>query len=154
MWQEPSSPIDTKGFLPMYASTFPASPATDAYLRSGRIIEPDETSQDMVNRVVTALATADACFGPQGAQVFAKRLGWALDTGRIVFSTPIMTNAGRYPDRPLAACAVPPVDLRGDLAAVKTVVDDYHRAGMGTGFNLDASCPSRTRPSRSSSAAR
>ncbi|MGH3867028.1 MAG: hypothetical protein ACRDQ4_12975 [Pseudonocardiaceae bacterium] len=60
-----------------------------------------------------------------------------MDTARIVFSTPIMTNAGRYADRPLAACAVPPVNLRGDLALVKTMVDDYHRAGMGTGFNLD-----------------
>jgi ribonucleoside-diphosphate reductase alpha chain len=60
-----------------------------------------------------------------------------LDTERIVFSTPIMTNAGRHFDRPLAACAVPPVDLRGDLASVKTIVDGYHRAGMGTGFNLD-----------------
>ena len=48
-----------------------------------------------------------------------------------------MTNAGRYVDRSLAACAVPPVNLRGDLALVKTMVDDYHRAGMGTGFTLD-----------------
>ncbi|MBO0804425.1 MAG: hypothetical protein J2P25_15285 [Nocardiopsaceae bacterium] len=39
--------------------------------------------------------------------------------------------------RPLAACAVPPTDLRGDLAAVKAIVDDYHRAGMGIGFSLD-----------------
>lgn len=121
----------------MYASTYPSSPATDAYLRSGRIIEPGETCQDMVTRIVTALADADAHFDPAGAERFAERLGWAMDTSRIVFSTPIMTNAGRYPDRPLAACAVPPVDLRGDLAEVKTMVDDYHRAGMGTGFNLD-----------------
>ncbi|ASR35438.1 hypothetical protein BAY61_10995 [Prauserella marina] len=126
-----------EGLLPMYASTFQTSPATDAYLRSGRIIAPRETGQDMVTRIVTALADADAQFDPIGAEWFAKRLGRAMDTARIVFSTPIMTNAGRYPDRPLAACAVPPVDLRGDLAAVKTVVDEYHQAGMGTGFNLN-----------------
>ncbi|MGH3449482.1 MAG: hypothetical protein ACRDQW_01915, partial [Haloechinothrix sp.] len=47
-----------------------------------------------------------------------------------------------YPDRPLAACAVPPVDLRGDLSHVKTIVDDYHRAGMGTGFPLISSATS------------
>ncbi|MGH8931816.1 MAG: hypothetical protein ACRDZO_14625 [Egibacteraceae bacterium] len=121
----------------MYASTFPSSPTTDAYLRAGRIIASDETGQGMVNRIVATLAEADARFDPAGAEAFSERLGRAMDTARIVFSTPIMTNAGRYADRPLAACAVPPVDLRGDLAYVKTVVDDYHRAGMGTGFNLD-----------------
>ncbi|GGP88269.1 ribonucleotide reductase N-terminal alpha domain-containing protein [Saccharothrix coeruleofusca] len=121
----------------MYASTFPSTPTTDSYLRDGRIIGPGETGQDMVNRIVAALAAADARFGEGDAEAFAEQLGWALDTARIVFSTPIMTNAGRYPDRPLAACAVPPVNLRGDLSAVKTVVDEYHRAGMGTGFNLD-----------------
>jgi ribonucleoside-diphosphate reductase alpha chain len=121
----------------MYSSSFPSSPATNQYLRAGRIITPGETGQDMVNRIVTALATADARFDPAGAQAFAERLGRAMDTARIVFSTPIMTNAGRYADRPLAACAVPPVDLHGDPQQVKAVVDDYHRAGMGTGFNLD-----------------
>lgn len=122
---------------PVYVSAFPTSPATDAYLRAGRITAPAETARDMVDRIVTALATADARFDPAGARGFADRLGRAMDTGRLVFSTPIMTNAGRHPDRPLSACAVPPVDLRGDLAQVKTVVDDYHRAGMGTGFALD-----------------
>ncbi len=121
----------------MYASTFPCNPATDAYLRQGRIIDPGENGRDMVDRIVAALADADARFDPIGARAFAERLGRTMDTRRIVFSTPIMTNAGRYPDRPLAACAVPPVDLRGDLNEVKTVVNGYHRAGMGTGFNLD-----------------
>ncbi|MFC0105546.1 ribonucleotide reductase N-terminal alpha domain-containing protein [Kibdelosporangium aridum] len=121
----------------MYASTFPSSPATDAYLRRGRIIAPHETGQDMVSRVVTALAETDAGFDPEGAEAFADQLGWAMDSARIVFSTPIMTNAGRHPDKPLAACAVPPVDLRSDLAAVKSTVDAYHQAGMGTGFALD-----------------
>lgn len=121
----------------MYSSTFPSSPGTDAYLRAGQIIESGETGQDMVNRIVAVLATADAYVDPTGAEAFAERLGWAMDTARIVFSTPIMTNAGRYADRPLAACAVPPVNLRGDLTLVKTMVDEYHRAGMGTGFTLD-----------------
>ncbi|MGH8921875.1 MAG: ribonucleotide reductase N-terminal alpha domain-containing protein, partial [Actinomycetes bacterium] len=121
----------------MYRSTFPTSPDLEDYLRRGRMISEQETAQDMVTRVVAALETADARFDPAGAAVFGERLGWALDTQRIVFSTPIMTNAGRHDDRPLAACAVPPVDLRGDLARVKTIVDSYHRAGMGTGFNLD-----------------
>ncbi|MFI5614955.1 hypothetical protein [Amycolatopsis sp. NPDC051903] len=101
------------------------------------MISEHETAQDMVTRIVATIEGADARFDPAGAAAFGERLGWALDNEWIVFSTPIMTNAGRHSDRPLAACAVPPVDLRGDLAQVKTVVDGYHRAGMGTGFNLD-----------------
>ncbi len=121
----------------MYSSAFSNRPHIDRYLRAGRMISENETARDMINRVVDTLAAADARFDPTGADHFAERLGWGLDTERIVFSTPIMTNAGRHPDRPLAACAVPPVDLRGDLAQVKSLVDDHHRAGMGTGFALD-----------------
>ena len=120
----------------VYCSRFPSTPYLEAYLRDGRITGPGETARDMISRVVAALAAADRRFDPGGADAFAQRLGGALDDRRIVFSTPVMTNAGRHASRPLAACAVPPADLRGDLAAVKAIVDDYHRAGMGTGFNL------------------
>lgn len=121
----------------MYKSTFPSHPGLDVQLRAQRMIGVDETAQDMVTRIVGALENADARFGSSDSAEFAEHLGWAMDTERIVFSTPIMTNAGRYHNRPLAACAVPPVDLRGDLDQVKTIVDGYHKAGMGTGFALD-----------------
>lgn len=121
----------------MYNSSFPANPHIEAYLRAGRIIADTETAQDMVTRIVAALGTADSEFDSDTTPEFTDKLGRALDGGRIVFSIPIMTNAGRFPERPLAACAVPPVDLRGDLTQVKAVVDSYHRAGMGTGFALD-----------------
>lgn len=120
----------------MYFSRFPSIPYLEAYLRDGRITGPGETARDMINRVVAALSAADRQFDPGGADDFARHLGEALDDRRIVFSTPVMTNAGRHVSRPLAACAVPPADLRGDLSLVKTIVDDYHRAGMGTGFSL------------------
>jgi ribonucleoside-diphosphate reductase alpha chain len=121
----------------VYPSRFPSTPYLEAYLRDGRITDPGETAQDMITRIVAVLAAADRRFAPHDADVFAQALGEALDDCRIVFSTPVMTNAGRHVSRPLAACAVPPVDLRGDLVMVKAVVDDYHRAGMGTGFSLD-----------------
>lgn len=121
----------------MYSSRFPSTPYLEAYLRDGRITGPGETARDMINRVVAALTAADRTFDPGSADDFARQLGEALDNRRIVFSTPVMTNAGRHASRPLAACAVPPADLRGDLAMVKAIVDDYHRAGMGTGFALD-----------------
>lgn len=115
----------------MYSSRFPTTPYLEGYLRDGHITGPGETARDMVNRIVAALATADRNFDPDGTDGFAAQLGEALDDRRIVFSTPVMTNAGRHVSRPLAACAVPPADLRGDLAAVKAIVDDYHQAGMG-----------------------
>ena len=120
----------------MYSSRFPSTPYLEAYLRDGHITGPGETARDMISRIVCALTTAERRFDPGGADAFAQRLGEALDDRRIVFSTPVMTNAGRHVSRPLAACAVPPADLRGDLATVKAIVDDYHRAGMGTGFSL------------------
>ena len=121
----------------MYSSCFPSNLHLETYLRDGRMTGSGETARDMINRIVAALAAADRHFDPGGADAFAQLLGEALDDHRIVFSTPVMTNAGRHRSRPLAACAVPPGDLRGDLALVKAVVDDYHRAGMGTGFSLD-----------------
>ena len=121
----------------MYFSRFPSTPHLEAYLRDGRITGPGETARDMITRIVAALGAADRQFGAGDTDDFAQQLGEALDDQRIVFSTPVMTNAGRHFSRPLAACAVPPADLRGDLAAVKAVVNDYHRAGMGTGFTLD-----------------
>jgi len=111
----------------VYFSRFPSTPDLEAYLRNGRITGPGETARDMINRIVGTLAAADARLDPCGADAFAQRLGEALDDRLIVFSTPVMTNAGRHASRPLAACAVPPADLRGDLTQVKAIVDDYHR---------------------------
>lgn len=77
-WVAGAQQFQTAGRAPtMYSSTFPSSPATDQYLRAGKMIGPDETGQDMVNRVVAALATADAHFDPDGADAFAERLGRA-----------------------------------------------------------------------------
>ena len=69
---------------------------------------------------------------------FSDRIGSLMDAGYVVFSTPILTNAGRQEfHRPLSACTVPPVQLRGDLSAVTRMVNTYHREAMGTGFNFD-----------------
>jgi ribonucleoside-diphosphate reductase alpha chain len=121
----------------MYESKFPSIPYVDRYLEEGRITAAGESARDMISRVVRCLAAADAIFDSAGAEQFGQQLGAALDSKQIVFSTPVMTNAGRYAGKPLAACSVPPADLRGDLAMVKTIVDSYHQAGMGTGFSLD-----------------
>lgn len=124
----------------LYQSTFNPSPAAETVLRNGRMIKSDESPGDMVQRVVQDIASAEHKFGTPEADIekFAHKLGELMDDKKIVFSTPILTNAGRKDFiKPLSACSVPPVDLRGDLGQVKKLVDAYHQDAMGTGFNLD-----------------
>jgi ribonucleoside-diphosphate reductase alpha chain len=92
----------------------------------------------MVERVVNDIAGAERLFSvsAEDLNIFADKLGNLIDGQMIVFSTPIMTNAWRTENKPLSACTVPSVDLRGDLKLVKKTVDSYHQEAMGTGFNL------------------
>lgn len=107
-------------------------------LRTGQIIDPNEMPHEMVDRVVSTVAGIEKKFGATETEIieFAQKLGKYVDDQSIIFSTPVLTNAGRFNDRPLSACVVPPVDLRGDLSRVKEIVDEYHQDGMGTGFDL------------------
>lgn len=107
-------------------------------LRTGQIIDPNEMPHEMVDRVVSTVAGIEKKFGATETEIieFAQKLGRYVDDLSIIFSTPVLTNAGRFNDRPLSACVVPPVDLRGDLSRVKEIVDEYHQDGMGTGFDL------------------
>lgn len=107
-------------------------------LRTGKIIDPNEMPHEMVDRVVSTVAGIEKKFGATETEIieFAQKLGKYVDDQSIIFSTPVLTNAGRFNDRPLSACVVPPVDLRGDLSRVKEIVDEYHQDGMGTGFDL------------------
>lgn len=124
----------------LYNSSF--SPSEYVYKRillDGKICAPQETAQQMVERVVQAIYQTELRFSSQReAMQFADNIGSLMDSGKIVFSTPIMTNAGRSDfSRPLSACSVPSVNLNGDWAKIKTIVDTYHEEAMGTGFNFD-----------------
>ncbi|MCL4354202.1 hypothetical protein M1349_01890 [Patescibacteria group bacterium] len=122
-----------------HRSGFKVSSFEESVMRKGRIIGDRETPDDMVNRVVEALVSVEDSFSTPLKQqrTLQDRLGSALIGREIVFSTPIMTNAGRHFERPLSACSVPPVNLRGDLNLVKKVIGEYHQQGMGTGFNFN-----------------
>ena len=89
--------------------------------------------------MVHSLFFVEKKFGTSEAETrrLMNEFGSYLDSKYCVMSTPVMNNAGRYQERPLSACTVPPVDLRKDLAAARTIVDRFHMEGMGTGFNLD-----------------
>ncbi|MEV4238942.1 ribonucleotide reductase N-terminal alpha domain-containing protein [Nocardia sp. NPDC049737] len=120
-------------------SRFHPSASAEHILRSGRIIGPEETPAAMVERVTRCLAQQDAAScGQRQAETFAAEFESAFDSREIVMSTPIMTNAGRYADRPLTACAVPTVDIGSSEAQrLREEVVVLHEQGMGTGFNLD-----------------
>lgn len=124
----------------LYNSCFaPSQFIQERILKNGKICAVHETPDQMVNRVVGAIYVADQKFTTSKlAEAFADAIGSLMDAGSIVFSTPIMTNAGR-PDfrRPLSACTVPPVNLNGDWSNIRKMVDTYHAEAMGTGFNFD-----------------
>ena len=123
-----------------YQSSFsPSDFVREEILKKGHIIVENETPAEMIERIVVALHSTEQSFSDAvEAKKFAESIGKLMDERKIVFSTPVMTNAGRTEfHRPLSACTVPPISLRGDLSKVREMVDMYHQEAIGTGFNLD-----------------
>ncbi len=126
--------------LGMYKSSFSPSAQATRVLTTGRILGDNETPQQMIERVVASLTEVEAKFGTATKEIFSlqAKLGYLLDEKYYVLSTPILTNAGRYLQKPLSACTVPPIDLaHDDIAKVREVVTRMHQDGMGTGFSLN-----------------
>lgn len=123
-----------------YKSTFNASPVGEVILRKGHIIDDHETSADMTNRMLNELFDIElSAFNtsPKLVASLKKEFGLFLDKKDCVMSTPIMTNAGRYSDKPLSAVTVPPISLLDSRNKIKQIIDSYHQDAIGTGFNLD-----------------
>lgn len=124
-----------------YSSRF-TPPHTSALkvLKEGLILGDNEQPHAMVERIVNTVASAEKKYGMSKnlipTHIFAQKLGTLMDKHAIVFSTPILTNAGRFTHRPLSACVMPPVNLKADFKKIKSMVDTYHQDGMGTGYNL------------------
>ena len=107
-----------------YFSSFEPSVLAQKILNDGKITAPEETPKQMIERMILALFEPEKRFGTPQAQIqkMMDEFGWLLDNKYAVMSTPIMNNAGRYKNKPLSACTVPPVDLRGDLTQVKRTI--------------------------------
>lgn len=124
----------------IYHSTFvPSKHALDV-LQRGKILNKGETPSDMIERVVRTITEIESSFGtdPEEIQLLAKEFGLLLDEKYCVMSTPVLTNAGRYFEKPLSACTVPSLDLVHDnIDHIKRVITKMHQDGMGTGFSLD-----------------
>lgn len=132
--------IVKSGELKVYESSFTPNSEALNLLRKGKIIDESESGSDMVERVVSTLAHEESSFstGPE-TQQFAQKLGERMDDGRIIMSTTIMTNAGRYFDRPLGACTMPTSNLtQCDPDMLRNEIDILHQQGMGTGFDLNS----------------
>jgi ribonucleoside-diphosphate reductase alpha chain len=109
-------------------------------LKQGRILQLNESPTQMVERVVRAIVNTEAIYPVSVKEMksFARELTDLIDQRKVIFSTPVMTNAGTNSGRPLSACTVPPISLREDISKIKRMVDTYHQEGLGTGFNFDS----------------
>ncbi len=90
----------------------------------------------MINRVVATIYNADVEYEqePGESAVFADRLMEQIDQQKVVFSTPILNNAGISGHKMLSACVVP---IGGHSTSLSRQVNRLHQNGMGTGYNLD-----------------
>ena len=103
------------------------------------LCEKGESVRDIFARVVKTISNIEKDFsGKLVAKGFGKQMMGTLMKRKLIPSTTVLMNAGRFDEAPLSACAVPPVNLCGDMDEVKTIVDSYHFNGMGTGFNFDS----------------
>ncbi len=117
------------------------SQAIEEFLTNCKIIDKGETLDSMTNRVFSAIAEVGYGFGysQQQVHVFKERLSDLFLENYFVPSTPVLTNAGRHLDKPLTACSVPPIERRMKLKELEVLINEYHKKGMGTGFNFDDS---------------
>ncbi len=111
----------------------------DDYLSENRISDDGETFNDVIDRVISSINIAELKYNSTHDEIndFSIRLKNRMKTNDFIPSTPILTNAGRHISKPLTACSVPDISLTGDLSKIKNIVEGFHRAGMGTGFNFN-----------------
>ncbi len=110
------------------------------FLVNNKIIDANETVENMFTRVARTIATAGMqYYAPTEQRDFESKTHQFLSEFKIVLSTPFYTNAGRHHSKSLSACAVPPINFRTiRQKELEKMVNDFHIQGMGTGFNFDS----------------
>jgi ribonucleoside-diphosphate reductase alpha chain len=106
-------------------------------LRKWKIIGEKETLKNAFTRVAKSIASLESSYEDGDVAGFEAAIMSQLLLKKIIPSTPILMNAGRFENVPLSACIVPPIELKDDWLKIKTIVDELHLQGMGTGFNFD-----------------
>lgn len=114
---------------------------TYSFLKKSKIMGENETYEDMVYRVFSAIAQESQKFGYGEREIasLTKDLSSLFTNRYIIPGTPILANAGRNNDKPLSACSVPPIEYRLSKEDILSLVKEYQKKDMGTGFNLDES---------------
>ena len=113
-------------------------PHTRAFdlLQNGNILSRKETSQELLERVITTLFSIENEFNTSKTEI--KRLGeefagYIVD-GYAMLGTPILTNAGH--NAALSSCVVASVDLRELNSDTEKRISAYYRQNMGSGFDF------------------
>ncbi len=102
------------------------------------ISKKNESIRDVFNRVLSVITEIERQFSDRETiSQFRKQMLYLLENQKLIPSTTILMNAGRFKNAPLSACAVPPINLHKDLSEIKKSVDNFHFSGMGTGFHFD-----------------
>ena len=111
----------------------------ETFLKKNRMIGEEETYQGVCKRIFGAITRESEKYDVGEKQIgeMEATLIDMFKQRKFVPSTPIITNAGRYEERPLTACSVPPLDARMNRNELEKMVNQYHKKGMGTGFNFD-----------------
>lgn len=109
----------------------------DKILQKWNVIAGNESLRDAFARVAESIAEFEDNYSSGNKENFKTVIIEQLKSKKIISSTPILMNAGRYENKSLSACVVPPVDLKSDWRNIKMEVDELHFQGMGTGFNFD-----------------
>lgn len=117
-----------------------------SFLRERKILQGQETVQDLFVRVISALVDVERTFNTKEEKIesLKNKLLLACDQRMIALGAPILLNAGNE-NRSLSSCTVIPIDLRNDLQSLKSSIFPYYAKDMGSGFNLnDVDDPKRT----------
>lgn len=115
-----------------------SSELTNDIMHQRGIIENDESVTQALERATDALLAIDTRLGVTEDTDFASRVYEQVESGVLIFGTPILTNAGRE-GRMTAACTVLPVQTSQGKVKLDCFVSSSETAlgnAIGTGYDL------------------
>lgn len=119
---------------------YQSTPYALSVLQQGKILAPQETPQQMFERVVGALFAVEKVWDTDPSTTAKNQTLFSelMAEHAISPGTPTLTNAGRseYSNSALSSCVVIPVNLAKKDHEVADVIKSYYRQNMGSGFDL------------------
>ncbi len=108
-------------------------------MRSGKILSPNETPQELFDRVIATIASIEQTWNTPHNQtaLFANTFADLWNRRVFTLGTPTLTNAGRadHKQSALSSCVVIPVDLANKTKAKEKILS-YYKQNMGSGFDF------------------